>query len=86
MKFLLATVLLVLSAAVVPSSYAFVAPSFLLSPSPTTNTAVPLKSVSALSMVATTDDLGLTVHGEAKPRKTREVRKALLVLLLLFRN
>lgn len=73
MKFLPAAVILALSAAIVPS-YAFVTPSFLSSP---TTTAVPVKPFSALSMVATGD---LTVHGEAKPRKTRQVRNDLLCL------
>jgi hypothetical protein len=68
-----------LSAAVAPS-YAFMTPSF-LSSSPTQHTAVPLKPFSALSMVAT-GDLGLTVHGDAKPRKTREVCNVLLWLCL----
>jgi hypothetical protein len=77
MKFLPAAVLLALLATIVPT-YAFVTPSF-VSSSPTT-TAVPLKSVSALPMVATTGDLGLTVHGEAKPRKTREVCSVLMLL------
>jgi hypothetical protein len=72
MKFLPAAVLLALSASVVPS-YAFITPSFLSSP-----TSVSLKSASALSMVATGD---LTVHGEAKPRKTREVRNVLLCVI-----
>jgi hypothetical protein len=68
MKFLQSVVLLALSAAVVPS-YAFMTPSFLSSRT--------LKSSAALSMVATGD---LTVHGEAKPRKTREVRSVLWCL------
>jgi hypothetical protein len=65
MKFLSAAVLLALSAAVVPS-FAFMTPSFLSSP-----TTAAVRSSSVLSMVAT----DLTVNGEAKPRKTREVRR-----------